>query len=300
MTRVLVSPDTFGWQWIDVENPTEEELQEIAVQFGLHRSSVIDSLQPEHLPKYEAIGDIAFMIVRIYDTKAHREADTIQELTNKVAIYYSDKFVITIHRNPTDLIEQVQERHVTTGHVKTPADLLLRLIKALLKTYENPTHNLAEELDYYEAKTFLNQRMPPLIKGLYHLKRKATVCRRILRLSEVIMAFLQQGGFQSTAVQDLKDLFVHLETQLDEISDGTNNLINTYLSLSSQRTNEVMRVLTIFSAFFLPLTFIVGIYGMNFEFMPELKETYGYPAVLAVMGLVTLTIYLWFRKKHWL
>jgi magnesium transporter len=300
MNRTLVSADTADWQWIDVEDPTEEELQAIAAQFGLHRSSVIDSLQPEHLPKYEAIGDIAFMIARIYDTSAHLEADTIQELTNKVAIFYSEKFVITIHRNPTDLIQQVQEKYVANGLVRTPADLLLRLIKAILKTYEVPIQKLAEELDYYEAKTFLNQRMPPLIKGLYHLKRKATVCRRVLRLSEVIMTFLQQDGFQPTSVQDLKDLFVHLETQLDEISDGTNNLINTYLSLSSQKTNEVMRVLTIFSAFFLPLTFIVGIYGMNFEFMPELQKTYGYPAVLAVMGLVTLTIFFWFKKKRWL
>jgi len=300
MNNTLVSPDTADWQWIDVEDPAKEELQEIASQFGLHRSSVIDSLQPEHLPKYESIGEIAFMIARIYDTKAHKEADTIQELTNKVAIFYTDNFVITIHRYPTDLIQQVQEKYVATGLVKTPADLLLRLIKAILKTYEVPTLNLAEELDYYEAKIFLNQRMPPLIKGLYHLKRKATVCRRVLRLSEVIMTFLQQGGFQPTAVQDIKDLFVHLETQLDEINDGTNNLISTYLSLSSQKTNEVMRVLTIFSAFFLPLTFIVGVYGMNFAFMPELQKTYGYPAVIAAMGLVTLVIYLWFKKKHWL
>jgi magnesium transporter len=240
------------------------------------------------------------MIARVYDTGAHREADTIQELTNKIAIFFSGRFIITIHRHPAGLIQEVQEKYIGTGLVKTPTDLLIKLIKAVLKTYESPAGKLAEELDFYEEKTFLNQKMPPLTKGLYHLKRKATVCRRVLRLSEVILSNIYQGDFQPTAVQDLKDLYVHLQTHFEEVNDGTNHLINTYISLSSQKTNEVMRVLTLFSAFFLPLTFVAGIYGMNFEFMPELKKEYGYPAVLAVMGLMILSIYLWFRRKGWL
>ncbi len=72
------------------------------------------------------------------------------------------------------------------------------------------------------------------------------------------------------------------------------------MSLSSQRTNEVMRILTLFSVFFMPLTFIVGIYGMNFEFMPELKQRWGYPAVLILMALVAVAIYRWFKRKRWL
>ena len=289
-----------NWQWIDVEGPTKEELQELAEEYGLHRTSVIDSLQPEHLPKYEVIGDGAFMIARVYDSEAHREADTIQELTNKIAIFYSGQYIITIHRSPSDLIEQVKGRYTDTGLVQKPQDLLIRLVKAVFSAYEAPAHRLAEELDYYEEKTFLNQKMPPLTKGLYHLKRKATVCRRVLRLSEVILSNMQLIGFQPTEMQDLKDLYVHVETQFEEVNDGTNNLINTYISLSSQRTNEVMRVLTIFSAFFLPLTFIAGVYGMNFEFMPELEQKYGYPVVVAVMLVVTLCIYQWFRRKGWL
>lgn len=300
MQKILVSKETAGWEWIDLQNPTEAELQEAAEQYGLHRSSIVDSLQPEHLPKYEVIGDVAFMIARIYDGKAHLEADTIQELTNKVAIFYSANYIITVHRHPTDLIQEVKEKYIDTFLVKTPGDLLLKIIKAAFRTFEIPARTLADELDFYETKTFLNQKVLPLTKGLYHLKRKAHVCRRVLRLSEVILSSLNLNGFRPTELQDLRDLYVHIETQFEEVNDGTNNLINTYISLSSQRTNEVMRVLTIFSAFFLPLTFIVGIYGMNFEFMPELEKQYGYPAVLAAMGLVTLCIFLWFRKKGWL
>ncbi|AKQ47597.1 hypothetical protein TH63_10155 [Rufibacter radiotolerans] len=296
----MVSGGASAWQWIDLENPSEAELLAVAAEFGLHRTSVVDSLQPEHLPKYEAIGATAFMITRVFDSGADREADTIQELTNKVGIFYAEGYIITIHRGSSLLIQDIQEKYVATGLVNSTSELLLKLVKAIFKTYESPAHKLAEELDFYEAKTFLNQKMPPLIKGLYHLKRKATVCRRVLRLSEVVIDSMGQAGFQATAVQDLRDLYIHLQTQLEEVNEGTNNLINTYLSLSSQKTNEVMRVLTLFSAFFLPLTFIAGIYGMNFEFMPELRKTYGYPGALLAMGVVALAIYLWFRKKNWL
>jgi magnesium transporter len=86
----------------------------------------------------------------------------------------------------------------------------------------------------------------------------------------------------------------------DELLEDVNNLLSIQLALASHRTNEVVRVLTVFSVFFLPLTFIVGIYGMNFRYMPELQERWGYPAAMAGMGFVTLMIYLWFRRRGWL
>lgn len=101
-------------------------------------------------------------------------------------------------------------------------------------------------------------------------------------------------------LQDLRELYVSLETSFEQTIENTNNLLNLYISLSSQRTNEVMRVLTVFAVFFMPLTFIVGIYGMNFDIMPELRHPLGYPAVMLVMGTITLGIYLWFKRKGWL
>jgi magnesium transporter len=93
---------------------------------------------------------------------------------------------------------------------------------------------------------------------------------------------------------------VRVETITEEIYDSSQSLLNIYISLSSQKTNDVMRVLTVFSAFFLPLTFIVGIYGMNFQFMPELSQHYGYPGVLVFMLLLTIIIYQWFNRKGWI
>ncbi|MEJ8755603.1 CorA family divalent cation transporter [Pontibacter sp. H259] len=300
MQKTLYTSEESGWEWIDVENPSLEELQALAQQYGLHPSSVRDCLQPEHLPKYEIANDIVFIITRIFDTQAHLEADTIQELTNKVSIFYHEKFIITIHKHPVELIPEIVEKYVATGMVKSSASLLMRIVRAALRTFDDPADRLANDLDYYETKTFLQSKPVSLTKGLYHLKRKVGVSKRILKLSEVIVDNLQLLNLPSTELQDLQDLYVHMVTLYDELLDSTNHLINTYISLSSQKTNEVMRVLTIFSVFFMPLTFIVGIYGMNFEFMPELESKYGYPMVIASMAFITGVIYFWFRRKGWL
>lgn len=300
MQHKLTSPESSTWEWIDLENPGLEELQVIAEKYGLHPSSVKDSLQPEHLPKYEFIDNVLFIITRLHDPKAHLEADTIQELTNKVAIFYSATFLITIHKYPVLVLKEVKAKFIDTGIATAPSEVLIKILKGCIKTFDGPALKLAEELDFFETKLFLSKKIPPLNKGLYHLKRKAAVSRRVIQLAETIVGSLNLPEFPRPEVQDLRDAHLLLENQYEEISDSANNLLNTYISLSSQKTNEVMRVLTIFSVFFLPLTFIAGIYGMNFEYMPELEYRLGYPAVIATMGVVTISIYVWFRRKEWL
>ena len=101
-----------------------------------------------------------------------------------------------------------------------------------------------------------------------------------------------------SALQDIKDRILSLILVYDEVSEDSNNLLNTYLSVNAQKSNDVMKLLTIFSAFFLPLTFIAGIYGMNFENMPELKWPVGYFVTLGVMAVVAIIIFFWFKRKR--
>jgi magnesium transporter len=100
--------------------------------------------------------------------------------------------------------------------------------------------------------------------------------------------------------QDVRENAESMHAYADELLEDANNLLHIHLGLASQRTNRIVRVLTVFSVFFLPLTFIVGIYGMNFTHMPELQHRAGYPAVWGVMIAVTLAIYFWFRRRGWL
>jgi magnesium transporter len=287
------------FEWIDVINPSVDELRTVAEEHSLHNNSVQDSLQPEHLPKFEWIDNIVFIIARVYDYLSARDADTIQDISNKVAIFVGKDFIITIHRGEQPFLDAIRSKHFETAQCAAPNDLLIKILYYIFQSYVSPSITLETELDQLETQIVLKNQTNTVLRKLYHLKRKAAVCLRILRLSKTIIDNLDKNT-SAVIQQDLREFFLGLETSYDQTIENANNLLNLYISLSSQRTNEVVRVLTLFSVFFMPLTFIVGIYGMNFEFMPELRHPYGYPSVITVMGVVTLSIYLWFKKKHWL
>ncbi len=284
------------FEWIDVINPSAEELKEIAEQYSLHNTSVQDCLQPEHLPKFERIDDVVFIITRVFDETSSKNADTIQDLSNKTAIFVGPKFIITIHRLEQHFLGSIRTKFVEPHLCSSPNDVLVKILYAVLQSYEPAALSLENELDAYETQIFLRKHTNDILKKLYHLKRKASVCLRILKLSKNILDNLNTM-VSAPVLQDLRELYVSLETSFEQTIENTNNLLNLYISLSSQRTNEVMRVLTVFAVFFMPLTFIVGIYGMNFDIMPELRHPLGYPAVMLVMGTITLEIYLWFKRK---
>ena len=133
------------------------------------------------------------------------------------------------------------------------------------------------------------------------VKRRVTLIKRTLwQTLGVVQKLHPSSEGHAPIYQDLRESIESLYTYADEIHDNVNNLLTVQLNIASHRTNEVMRVLTVFSAFFLPLTFIVGIYGMNFQFMPELGWRYGYPMTIGLMVGVCLTIFLWFRHRGWM
>ncbi len=299
MIAVLKEKNEVGFEWLDSSSPTKSELNEVAAKYGLHKRLVEDSLQPEHLPKYEMIGEVQFIILRLINPKASKEADTIQELTDKIAVFIGKNFIITIHRMEYDFLHDIKVKYVDTDKCHTPYQVLFRIISMGILTYEAPIANLVMEIDFYEPQIFLQKRMPTLLKNLYYIKRKASVIDHVFDLSQTILENLK-GKISTPNLNHLKDTFLRLQTNTQQINDNVSNLLNIYISLSSQRTNEVVRVLTLFSVFFMPLTFIVGIYGMNFDVMPELRWPFGYLSVMVLMGLITISIYIWFKRKGWL
>jgi magnesium transporter len=300
MQRVLTENKPAQFTWLDVINPTPEELQKVAQIYQLHASSVQDCLQPDHLPKYEQVGETSFIISRLHTPDAEPDADTIQELTNKVAIFYTDTFVITIHRQSLSFIDSLKQELIDTGKCRGPFHLVNRVIRAVFFSYEVQAGKLTQSLQYYEDNLFFQEKTQPILKGMYFLKRQVDLLRRMLILSRDIVENIDDPAENNPHTRDTRDLYVRLQTVYDTLSDNTNQLLNLYFSISSQRTNEVMRILTIFSVFFMPLTFIAGIYGMNFKVMPELEWKWGYPAVIILMIGVGISIYIWFKRKGWL
>jgi magnesium transporter len=286
--------------WIDVTNPSEKELLELATKYALHPNAVQDCLEPDHLPKYEETGNSSFVVLRVYDTMQTSDADTIQEVTRKIAIFILADKLITVHRTQQPILEGIQKKYVDSNRCNNKHELLLHILNASFLSYDEPSDKLVSEIDFYETRIFLKTKLPNLLKNLYHIKRKVSVIRRILTLSKEITNKVEEGFKKDAMYREMRDNYVQQITVYDQLNEDINNLLSLYLSISGQRTNEVIRVLTIFSVFFMPLTFIVGIYGMNFDHMPELRWEYGYLFSFGVMTLVTAVIYLWFKRKKWL
>lgn len=294
------SIQTINEFWIDVTNPTEAELTSLAKQFKLHPNAVQDCLDPAHLPKFEEMDNSIFIVTRVYDSLQSSDSDTIQEVTRKISIFLVDSKIITVHRTVQPLLIDVKKRFIDTKKCNDVHQLLLQILNAAIISYDAPAEKLSSEIDFYESRIFLKKKLPNLLKSLYQIKRKVSVIRRILTISKDTINKVGEGYKRDAMYRELKDNIIQQETLYDQMNEDMNNLLSLYLSISGQRTNEVIRVLTIFSVFFMPLTFIVGIYGMNFDHIPELHWEYGYIFSLVLMTVVTLVIYSWFKRKDWL
>jgi magnesium transporter len=306
--RTIVSSSDPPFTWVDLVHPTREELANIARKYGLHPTSVEDSLDPEHLPKYERIGTTTFIIVRAIDTAAEDDCSTLHEMTRKVAIFYGADFLVTIHRSEQPFLTELIEEH---RHPSPPEGaerrltflprILIEIVNGSVTTYQKPLEEAEGAIDQFEATVFGEHEFAGLLRRIYLVKRRVTLMRRMLSHTLDAVKKLVPGSEPTVPLfQDLRENVESMHFYADELLEDVNNLLSIQLALASHRTNEVVRVLTVFSVFFLPLTFIVGVYGMNFDFMPELRQRWGYPAVLLGLGLVTLAIYLWFRRRGWL
>lgn len=287
----------YPFNWVDVCEPDDNDLRNIALSLSIPDHAVIDCLQPEHLPKMEEIGENNFIIIRYFDPTCTLQHDTFQLISRKLAIFYNAQQLITIHRKKAEWLDLTADKYAQGKGITNTADMVYKLIKNALESYEQHLGALNKDIDFYESRIFLKKRIPDLLKNLYYVKRRLFMIKRIFILTKGIIDHMEKVGSNSAQYQDMKDYYIKIETITEEAYDSIVSLLNIYISLSSQRTNDVMRVLTVFSAFFLPLTFIVGIYGMNFKYMPELQSKFGYPVTMGVMVVITIFIFIGFKRK---
>lgn len=302
MRRELFHSKNF--HWLDISHPSAEELQDLQLEYDLHPSMVQDCLDPVHLPKFEKMGSLTFMIVRIYDKDAPVGADTIKSLTRKIAIFVGPTFVITVHRLEPSHFQKFLDKalsELTEQDGQTLPVVLVKFLISALRTFHIPIEIAEDELDSFEAALFNKEAEIGMFKEVHIIRRRLSLMKRIMiHTTDVIQRLSPPGDSQGPLYQDLRENTSNLVFLLDELIEDTTSLLSLQISLASQKTNEVMRVLTVFSVFFMPLTFIVGIYGMNFQFMPEIHWEHGYLFAWLIMASVSLGIGLWFKRKGWL
>lgn len=277
--------------WIDICQPDREGLNKIAEEYQLDYFQIKDSLEQGHLPKFEKQPNYNFLILRAFTSTVEEGATTINDLSNKIAFFYNGHKLITIHRSQFSFLKTVKKEY------NSPEEILVYLIYKMVETYQIPLNELDEKITQIEKTIFLKDYAKISLKDLYFLKAQTRITKKLLQIFQNVTNQIEVSEQSKTALQDIKDKLLSLILSYEEVLENANNLLNTYLSVNAQKSNDVMKLLTIFSAFFLPLTFVAGIYGMNFENMPELKWPMGYFLTLGVMSIIAIVIYLWFKRK---
>ena len=268
--------------WIDIQSPSATDLEQFAISHHIEQENLKDCLESDHLPKFEDTEPLKFLITRVIVGTSRLE-HTVQEVSSKVAMFFDENTLITVHRLPHDFIDHLISRYIESKKINHPKDIVVKLIKGSLRSFEQFQHTLNEQIDRIEDTIFIKSRKADLLQELYFLKRQCNIGRKLLLLTREVLTGIQGTHRKTTDLQDAVDLHSKVELFFDQLSDDVNNLLTVYLSVSAQKTNDVMKVLTVFSAFFLPLTFLVGVYGMNFNYMPELQWKWGYPAIWTLM-----------------
>jgi len=280
-----------NFTWIDILNPDKGQLKEYSKQYGLDFFQLKDSVEVGHLPKIEAYQDATFLILRAFTGNFSDRNTNINKQTNKVAFFISSGRIITIRRVNFEFFNEVKD---DIEHVD---DLLMFLLRNMFKTFENPLEYLAKKVELIEKTVFVRSKVKVSLEDIYYHKAQTRLAKKTMQYSQQVVNQIVVKEKFKPALQDLKDQLLGYAHICDEIMDDTNNLMSTYLSINAQKSNDVMKLLTVFSVFFLPLTFIVGIYGMNFEYMPELKMKYAYFTTLGLMFAIVVWIYIWFKKR---
>jgi magnesium transporter len=300
MQRVI--PASTAFRWIDLESPTQSELEALFTEHKINPLAVQDVLEPEHLPKFEDLDGVYFLILRVYDLDCAADSATAEELTRKIAFLVREGLLITVHRAPLPFLERfIDEIKSKSPSGKTAYSILIEICTRAISTLEKPLEMAERGLERLEAQVARDEILPNSLLEFHLIRRRLSAFKHLLwHTSTGLQRLSLPKGSTQGLLTHLRETVDRLLFFSDELLEDATSLMNLMFSLSSQKTSEVMRVLTVFSVFFMPLTFIVGIYGMNFENQPEFRWIYGYPFVWGVMGFVTIGIAVWFKKKGWL
>ncbi len=295
--------DRDGLLWVDLEAEESERETTLLREFGIHELAIQDAQRVRHPPKIESFSDHVFILLRGLD------ADTrgINFGVIQLAMFVGADYLITRHTRRSLSANRIWDDLSKPGSKppSSPGDLALRLMNRLARRYVEILLDLEHRLDEIEDEVFVDPK-DALLNELTQYKSRLRNLGRIARYHYHITSSLARGDiqhFDQGLVHEANDLHEQVErTQsLADLHYQTAcDLTDGYLALTSHKLNRVMQILTIITVVFVPLTFVAGIYGMNFEYMPELGSRRGYFVVLGVMLVIVIIQLLLFRRKRWI
>jgi len=293
-----------SWVWVDISGaPDEVENKLLTERFGVPKLAIQDAHRDRHPPKMEIIDQMVFVIMR--DLLGTSESH--EPLVAQLSMFMGEKFLLTRHRDTVPAVESVFQTVQQQSNTLDPgpAHVTYRLIRRIIDNYTPVVLEFEERLADLEDEVF-ERPSDDVIETLTRYNRSLKRLRRHLAYQRDVAAQLHRPSSTMPVKlnrHEFNDAFENLERlaslcQLNQ--ELAVDLLNTHLSLLSHRLNQVMRVLTITTVIFLPLALLAGVYGMNFQFMPELSWHYGYFGVLTAMVAIATGLAVIFKRKGWL
>lgn len=289
--------------WINIDGLHQVDvIEKIGNCFGLHPLVLADIVNTGQRPKLEDFEDYIYIVLKML----YQSNDEI--IAEQVSIILGENFVISFQESQGDVFNLVRERiRKGKGRIrKMGADYLAySLIDAIVDNYFIILEKAGEKIEGMEEELVANP-IPEILQNIHNMKREMIFLRKSVWPLREVISILQRG--ESRLIQKatgvfLRDVYDHTIQVIDTVEtfrDMISGMLDIYMSSISNKMNEVMKVLTIFAAIFIPLTFIAGVYGMNFQYMPELGWQLGYFMILVIMLIVGVSLVFYFRKKRWL
>ena len=296
--------------WIDITEPTIEELSPLGSLFGFHPLAIEDSVRAEERPKIDDYDEYLFVIAKTIN--AGEEGIS----TGQLSIFVSKYMLITIHEKQLKRIEELKERILRKKPLilKGREDFLLyRILDAIVDNYIAVIEDFEDKMDEIDEEV-LEKPTGQTIEKVRMLIRQIRHVHRIVRGQRDVVDKLERSDTPlikpETRIyfRDVYDHTISLLDSMENIRENAEGALEVYHSSLANKMNEIMKVLTIIATIFIPLTFITGIYGMNFQGggmdkplnMPELYSPYGYLSIMVVMAAISICMLIYFNRKGWL
>lgn len=308
MSSTEVALGTF--KWVDYLNPSKEVLRQLADELSLPHKVLYNCLDSDYLPHIETYGSTHFLLLRLMEPNTRLNADSVQELTTKVALFVSAEKIISIHRLPLNEIQHIEALIKESGAAEslTKQKMIALFYEQAALGFDKPLTDLEVKLDSFEQRLFNKRKSKNFLKEGFYLKRKASSFKKVLKLTLDLMGKLITKLECSQAhFQEAKDRLERSLFYAEDVYDNIQSLLNLHMAMEAQKTNEasfktneIMRVLTVLSIFFLPLNFLAGVFGMNFEYIPFVDHKMGFWLTILVMLLISTALLVYLLKQGWM
>lgn len=289
----------YQWYWVDFNQPTNEEMEQLARTFQFHALAIEDCINGFQRPKLDFYDDYTFFVthlVRIEGKKIKKE---------ELNFFVGDSFIVSFHQSPSVEVDEVWERGLQEN-IETwdPYYIFYLVLDNIVDNYFPIINKIEDDLDSIENKISYKS-MDLLMKELFKTRYMLlNLMHTVNPMRDLLYRMLNSQHLSEICARSeyFSDIYDHLLKLSDTIMSNreiTADIRDSYLSLNTHQTNYVIKVLTIITSIFAPLTFIAGIYGMNFEHMPELTWKYGYFSMLGLMGITGAFMLIWFKRRGW-